>query len=222
VIPLGIDQAFFDSPPVERLDGDGDPYVLALSRIHPKKNLEALIAAFLAVAANQRDRWRLVIAGDGEPHYVEQLRQLAAHSDGDGRVTFAGWVDGVKKRALIQRASLFALTSLHENFGVSVLEALASGVPAILSTEVDLANAVRQHAAGWVVQPTVESIRAGLADAFSHPGERSARGRAARILAGRFAWPGIAAEIVDLYLRLRPGAAPAGHPILSSATTAGH
>src|SRR5262249_8035955 len=162
------------------------------SRIHPKKNLEALIAAFLAAAPSQHERWRLVIAGDGEPHYVEQLRQLAAQGDRDGRVTFAGWVDGAQKHALIQRASLFALASLHENLGGSVLEALASGVPAILSADVDLANAVRQHAAGWVVQPTIESIREGLADAFSHPAERSARGGAARILARRFAWPGIA------------------------------
>jgi glycosyltransferase involved in cell wall biosynthesis len=222
VIPLGIEDAFFDKTPPGGAERNGDPYVLALSRIHPKKNLEALIVAFLAAAAGQRDRWRLVIAGDGEPHYVEQLRQFATQGDGDHRVTFAGWVDGAQKHALIQRASLFALASLHENFGVSVLEALASGVPAILSGEVDLAGAVRQHAAGWVVEPTVGSIRAGLADAFSNPVERLARGGAARRLAGRFAWPGIASEIVELYLRLRPGGAPAGHPILSSATTAGH
>jgi glycosyltransferase involved in cell wall biosynthesis len=217
VIPLGIDDAFFDTTPLDGLQGNVDPYVLALSRIHPKKNLEALIEAFLAAAGSQREPWRLVIAGDGEPRYVEQLRQLAAKSGGNGRVTFAGWVDGAKKRALIQHASLFALTSLHENFGVSVLEALASGVPAILSAEVDLADPVREHAAGWVVQPTVEAIRTGLADAFSRPAERSARGAAARKLARRFAWPDIAAELVDLYERLHPAGARVGDRVASSA-----
>ena len=222
VIPLGIDDSLFDTPPLTGSERNADPYVLALSRIHRKKNLEALIAAFLSATDGQREPWRLVIAGDGEPHYVEQLRQLAAQRGGGGRVTFAGWVDGAEKRALIQRASLFALASFHENFGLSVLEALALGVPAILSTAVDLADAVREHAAGWVVEPTVESIRTGLADAFSRPAERSARGASARTLARRFAWPDIAAELVDLYSRLRPGAASVGHPILSSATTAGH
>jgi glycosyltransferase involved in cell wall biosynthesis len=221
VIPLGIDSVFFDETPVSWPERNSDRYVLALSRIHPKKNLEALIEAFLAVTAGQHEPWRLVIAGDGEAQYVEGLRQLARQKGGDGRVTFPGWVDGLKKRALIQKASLFALASFHENFGVSVLEALASGVPAILSSEVDLSETVRQHGAGWIVEPAVDSLRAGLTEALSDPVERSSRAASARVLAKRFAWPGIAMELSSLYQRLRLGSTQIGDQILSSATTAG-
>jgi glycosyltransferase involved in cell wall biosynthesis len=221
VIPLGIDSALFDESHVSCHERHRDPYVLSLSRIHPKKNLEALIAAFSAAARQQHEPWRLVIAGDGDPGYVERLRQLASQNGNNDRVTFPGWVDGARKQELIQRASLFALASWHENFGVSVLEALASGVPAVLSSEVDLASAVRQHSAGWVVEPKGDALRAGLAEALGNPAERVSRGIAARTLARRFTWPDIAAQLVDLYQRLRPGNASVGDPLLSSATTAG-
>ena len=222
VIPLGIDAAFLETPQVSSAERNRDPYVLALSRLHPKKNLEALIEAFAGVAVQQRALWRLVIAGAGDSRYVERLQRLAEQSGLDNRVSFPGWVDGVRKRELIQRASVFALASLHENFGVSVLEALASAVPVILSSEVDLADAVRRQRAGWVVEPTMASIRRGLAEALDDAAERASRGAVARTLAKRFGWPDIAAELIDLYQRLCPGSAQLGSSTLSSAATAGH
>ena len=220
VIPLGVDAAYLEAPEVSAQERTSDRYVLAVSRLHPKKNLEALIEAFAGVSARLPDSWRLVIAGAGEPRYVDRLQQFARQiGDGGARVTFPGWVDGAQKRELIQRASVFALASLHENFGVSVLEALASGVPVFLSSEVDLADVVRQAGAGWVVKPAVESLTAGLAEALGNAADRSARGGAARTLARRFAWPNIAAELNDLYRRLRPGSEQLGNPVLSSAAT---
>ena len=221
VIPLGIDATFFDTSEVSEAERHNDPYVLALSRLHPKKNIEALIEAFNSVALTQRVPWRLVVAGTGEPRYVEQLQRFAKERDQNGRVSFPGWVDGARKRELLQRASMFALASLHENFGVSVLEALASGVPAVLSAEVDLAEAVRHARAGWIVEPSVDSIARGLSEAFRDEADRSARGRAARALARRYAWPAIATELVDLYRRLSAGHAVLGDAILSPAGTAG-
>ena len=222
VIPLGIDAGWFERADEHRAAGVRDRYVLALSRLHPKKNLEALIAAFVAAAGQHQEPWRLVIAGAGEPQYVEHLQRCAVRHGAGGRVSFPGWVEGARKRDLIQGASLFALASLHENFGVSVLEALASGVPVILSSEVDLADAVRQHQAGWIVEPTVDSLTGGLADALGNAPERSSRAAAARTLARRFAWPDIAEALADLYQRLRSGSARLGDPVLSSPAVAGH
>lgn len=222
VIPLGVDPAFFSAPEPAWSERNRDRYVLAVSRLHPKKNLEALIEAFVDEASRRQEAWRLVIAGTGEPHYVERLQSFARRTDRNRRVSFPGWVDGVRKQELIARASLFALASLHENFGVSVLEALASGVPAFLSTEVDLSESVRHHGAGWVVEPSIDGLRRGLGEALSDPAERVSRGHAAQLLAKRFAWPDISRELVDLYRRLRAGRAQIGDPILSSAASAGH
>jgi glycosyltransferase involved in cell wall biosynthesis len=222
VIPLGIDAALVDEPPLDHAERERDRYVLALSRIHPKKNLEALLDAFIALTAGGRAvDWRLVIAGTGESAYVNALQQRARAAKADGRVTFVGWVDGDRKHDLIRRASIFALCSKHENFGVAVLEALAAGVPALLSRHVDLAADVQGADAGWIVDDGDESILEPLARACGNPRERESKGQVARDLARRFVWPAVAGELRQLYLSVtahgtqhpvRLHAAPVTHP----------
>jgi glycosyltransferase involved in cell wall biosynthesis len=94
---------------------------------------------------------------------------------------------------------VFGLPSHHENFGVSLVEAMASGVPAIVSRGVHLSAAIERAGAGWVVGTDVESMHAGLLQAFQADGGRAARGAAARAFAGRFAWPSVAVELAGLY-----------------------
>ncbi len=221
VIPLGIDDDFLTAPEPDWLARNRDRYVLAISRLHPKKNLEALIDAFRRVAAQEKEPWRLVIAGDGDPRYVEQLRQRASYGAADSRVSFPGWVEGARKRELLQGASVFALASFHENFGVSVLEALAFGVPAVVSRSVDLADVIQQAEAGQVVASEVESIAGGLAAVMGNAERRASCGQAARTVARRFSWPDIASQLVNLYRGLVAGRAPVADPLLSPAAPAG-
>lgn len=200
VIPLGIDSAGLAATPVTWTDRDRSPYVLTLSRLHPKKNLEALIRAFAeATDAPPLSSWRLVVAGTGDASYVSSLERLCRDTGLDGRVELVGWADGERKRDLVQRASLFATASFHENFGVSLLEALAAGVPGLVSRHVDLADEVRDAGAGWIVDTDVNSLRAGLTSALGDRTALEARGVEARRMAERYAWPGIASEIVALY-----------------------
>lgn len=217
VVPLGIDPEWLD-PPVDASGPNADPYILTISRLHPKKNLDTLIEAFLGVRSAQGG-WRLVIAGSGEADYATALRDLARERGGATSVSFPGWIDGADKRALIRNASAFALTSFHENFGVSVLEAMAAGVPPVVSSSVDLAADIAAARAGWVVNTSLDSIRAGLADAMGSATERVFRGNAARRLATRFAWPVIAHDLIALYETLRR-AGPARTGVHASAATA--
>jgi glycosyltransferase involved in cell wall biosynthesis len=200
VIPLGIDPALLAEPALAAADREHDRFVLVLSRIHPKKNLEALIEAFVD-ARRERPDWRLVIAGDGDPGYVRSLHRLVLDRGATAHVTFAGWIDGAEKRALVRRASVFALASLHENFGISVVEALAAGVPAFLSRQVHLAAAVETAGAGWVVGSDVDSLRSGFMAALGNPADRESKARAARELARQFTWPIVGAELQRLYRR---------------------
>src|SRR5262249_36485043 len=139
-------------------------YVLVLSRLHPVKGLELLIDAFAAATAADRAvaSWRLVIAGSGEPEYVQKLRAHASASLVADRIIFEGWVDGSRKSALLAGASLFALPSHHENFGMSLAEALACGVPAIVSPDVQLADEVVANGAGWVSALTLDALSNAL------------------------------------------------------------
>jgi len=169
-----------------------------LSRLHPKKNLETLISAFADVARDRFPDWTLVIAGAGDADYRQALERLAA-GVAPARIRFAGWVEGQEKQDLLRRAALFAMPSLDENFGVSLIEALAAGVPAVLSPGVHLANDVAAAGAGWIVGPDRASIGRGLAEAMADAGERDTRGRAAAAFAQAFAWPHIASQLADMY-----------------------
>jgi len=218
VVPLGIDPDILETPAAPYDERRRHPYVLAISRLHPKKQFELLIDAF-ADAAADRPEWTLTIAGDGDPAYVAALQHRASESAARGAVRFVGWVDGERKRDLLRHASLVALCSKHENFGLAILEGLAAGVPALVTRDVDFAADIERAGAGWVAAaergPMAECLRAVFTEA--EDGER--RALAARVLAARFAWPRVGAELAALYDRLvRTTRAGAVDPVATAAT----
>lgn len=124
--------------------------VLLMARLHPVKDVEVLLEAWPLVRSHMPGA-RLTIAGDGKPEYV---RSLKAHADvvaPDSGVRFAGFVRAGEKRKLLAEADVFVLPSHHENFGVVVLEALAAGIPVILTREVQLCSFVEEHNLGRIV-----------------------------------------------------------------------
>jgi len=197
VIPVGIDDDYFDIVPCR---DPAAPIVLSLSRLDEKKRIDVLIDAFhQAAAARERDSWRLVIAGDGPTALVAHLKSLAAQGPARDRITFSGWVSGTNKVELFRRASLFALPSHQENFGISAAEAMASAVPVLVTPGVNLARDVEQAGAGWVVGEPVASVAAGLMAAMRDAAERERRGRQARSIAERFRWKNVGRSLADLY-----------------------
>jgi glycosyltransferase involved in cell wall biosynthesis len=135
--------------------------VLFLSRLHPVKSLELLLDAWPSVI-RQSPSARLVIAGDGEPTYVRTLQERA-HLFGLS-VSFTGHVEGAAKNELLERAAVFVLPSQHENFGIAVLEAIAAGLPVVLTGEVQLSEFVSEHCLGLVVERSAPA----LAEAIVH------------------------------------------------------
>jgi len=203
VIPLGVDAAALAGEQLTDAARAPHRYVLALSRLHPVKNLEALVEAFADVHAGAAG-WTLTIAGSGDDEYAATLREAVERRHVGDRVMLAGWVDGTAKQHLVGRASVFALPSFHENFGVSLVEAMAAGVPALVSRDVHLAEDINAAGAGWIVSPDRVAIAAGLREAMTDSDERAKKGQAASRLAARFAWPIVAGSLKALYERLTP------------------
>jgi glycosyltransferase involved in cell wall biosynthesis len=194
VVPLGVEingSQRFDSVAAQTPLPRQDPYVLVVSRLHPKKNLDGLIDAFNSLA-NQK--WQLVIAGDGPRDYLDYLKQKARQSE---RIVFTGWVEGQQKEALLRGASLFALPSRQENFGLSVVEAMACGVPVLVTPHVNLATEIHGAGAGWIVD--LNELSEGLATAIEDDGERLKRGKAAYEFSKRYSWDKVAMDLTDLY-----------------------
>jgi len=215
VIPLGVDADLANRvngtemplPKLARLNGH--PYVLVLSRLHPKKRLDVLVDAFVSLLQKQDFKdWKLVLAGEGPVEYEHALKQKVSAHQADDSVLFPGWLEGDEKNTFLQGASLLALPSHHENFGLCVVEAMACGVPVLVSPQVALAGEIEAAGAGWTSAAEVPALSRTLAEVFADESERRRRGEAGRALSRKFAWPKVAGMLEEMYESLIAGAAP--------------
>jgi glycosyltransferase involved in cell wall biosynthesis len=195
-----------------------EPIVLFLARLHPKKGLDYLIAA---LAKRSHHRFSFVLAGDGSLEYEAELRSLIAAHNLQDRTHFTGFVNGDLKHLLLQGSDLFALTSYSENFGVSVLEALAAGLPALVTPGVALADLVREQQLGYVADLDVQQIAGAIEQALANPARSQQMGiRARQFTLDNYTWSKVATDMVEVYQSLVSEASRAKerHSIVDSIT----
>ena len=97
---------------------------------------------------------------------------------------------------------------MHENFGISVAESMALGVPVVVARGVSLAEEVEEAGAGWCVAEDLSDLDPVLEGAMADAGERGARGeRALRLVRDRFHWGPVAGELRGMYERALRGEA---------------
>ncbi len=159
-----------------------------LSRADPKKGLDILIKALAKVSFP----YRLRVAGDGEPAYVQSLKELALALGNADKIEWVGWKKGEDKFAFLAGLDLFALTSHSENFAIVVIESLSMGTPVLVSDQVGLHPYVLEHEYGWVTKLDTDAVSQQLTK-IAH-----SRAQAARITA--LAPPAIRAEYEDTHL----------------------
>ena len=127
IVPLGVDPVFFDL----RRRRQPEPFLLAVSTLHPHKNLDGLLRAF-AEFRRERPEFRLVVCGL-HGLYTKPLQELRERLGLGAVVDFPGWIPREELHDLYRRAWAFVYPSLFEGFGIPVLEALAAGVPTACS-----------------------------------------------------------------------------------------
>jgi glycosyltransferase involved in cell wall biosynthesis len=212
VIPNGVDLAAFDDLPPRSAFDEVFPQLadkrlcLFLSRLHDKKGLGHLIAAWSRLG-RKFDDWHLLIAGPDDG-YERRLRDAVTELNLTSSVTIAGPLYGDEKRAALSAAELFVLPSFSEGFSMAVLEAMACGLPVLITSgcnfaEAGLAGAAIEAAA------TVEGTESGLRELLSRgAAELKAMGELGRALIElRYTWDAVAQRTLELYGWLARGGA---------------
>lgn len=138
----------------------GKRIAITMGRIHPKKGTDLLIAAFARTLARDPD-WRLVIAGPDQIGWQARLQEQAVALGVADRIVWTGMLKGENKWGALSASEVFVLPSHQENFGIVVAEALACGLPALLSNKINIWREVERHNAGWIGSDT-ESDTADL------------------------------------------------------------
>jgi len=134
---------------------ENEPLLVFLGRLIPRKGADILIAAFAEACVNLG---KLVIAGpEGESEYRAQLEKCAREAGIEGRVVFTGPVYDQEKEALLADADIFVLPSRYENFANAAAEAMACGVPVIVTENCGIRSLVDGRA-GLVIKPEKRSL----------------------------------------------------------------
>jgi glycosyltransferase involved in cell wall biosynthesis len=163
------------------------------------KSVELLLAAWDSVAARHPTA-RLVIAGDGEPGYVAHLEAQARQSRAADRIEFVGFADDRRKQSLLADASVFVLPSQHENFGVAVLEAVAAGLPAVVTREVQLSSLIEDQGLGVIAERSPEALANAVSDVLSSADlRRHCSENGPRIVEDLFSLASVSSQLMSMY-----------------------
>jgi glycosyltransferase involved in cell wall biosynthesis len=200
-LPNGVDPApALGAPSAEVAEAVGaGRYLLYLGRLNWKKNLPALITAVAAVPG-----LRLILAGNDEEGLSPALVATAEEVALTDRFTLiARSVDGADKEALFGGAAIFALPSLNENFGNTVLEAMVRRVPVVVSSGCGVAEVVREAGSGLVAAPDPGALAEAISALANDPAKAAAMGEAGRLAATeRYGWGAVASRMVEAYRAL--------------------
>jgi len=154
ISPLGIEEPRRAGPEARHLflakfpEIEKTRMLLFLDCIHREKGCDLAIDALPRRASEEQVT--LVLAGPGQVGRMQELREHVARLDIAPRVTFAGMLEGPLKRGAFENADAFILPSHHENFGMSVIEALSFGLPVLISDRVNIWREIVADHAGYV------------------------------------------------------------------------
>jgi glycosyltransferase involved in cell wall biosynthesis len=166
VIPNGVSPEDFH-PALNRAEIEdlfpplqGKRWLLFLARLHQKKGLDLLLSAMSRIR-NDHPNMVLVIAGADEGGYSQTIHRLVQELNLRENVYQVGMVTGALKNGLLKNSELFALTSYSEGMPMGVLEAMACGLPVLVTPECNIPE-IAAYQAGVIVEKEVNAVAVGL------------------------------------------------------------
>lgn len=181
----------FDTAPYQSLPGPnaartafpmlaaGRPVVLLTGRLVHNKG-GAVLAEAAAILKKRGVDITIALAGAPEGGFADELRALIKTLDVADRVVMLGMVSGDLKLSVYQAADIFALPSIHENFGLVVPEALCCGVAPVISPGVMIAAELEAAGGCLVAERTPEAFAGAIQSLLADPTRRAAIARAGR------------------------------------------
>lgn len=211
--PIILSPNGIDIPELLRPRRSSQRCLLYLGRLHEKKGLDMLVAAWSAIEPAYPD-WDLRIVGKGDSAFESALLRNIAYR-GLRRVSVEPPAYGAAKQMAYAAADLFVLPTRGENFGVVVAEALAAGTP-VLTTTAAPWQGLLTHRAGWWCPPEPEALTATLKQALALPQlaleEMGDRGRA--WMQSEHGWDEIGARLICAYEWILHGGRVPKHVLL--------
>jgi glycosyltransferase involved in cell wall biosynthesis len=202
IVPNGVELLQSGSPDsraaLRERWGLGDrPTAIFLGRLAERKGLRLLVAGFAEVARRLPEA-RLVIAGPDEGELPRLRLQVRAFGI-DDRVSFPGMMTGSDRLAALRAADVFVLPATGEGFPIAALEALACGVPAVLTEGCNFPE-VAPAGAGLVVPSTAGALAEALERLLRDASLRASMGRRGRdLIASIYTWPRVAGLMEQVY-----------------------
>jgi glycosyltransferase involved in cell wall biosynthesis len=196
VVPLGAPQV----TPVRRSSGTKDSVILFLGRLAPKKRADVLLHAWPQVI-EEFPTARLHIVGPDTDGLLDQYKVLVASLGLQESVVFPGLLLDKDKVEAFANATIFALPSENESFGIAVAEALSAGLPVLLSKYVAIAEEVAAAGAGVIVrslQPE-EWAHAVIGLLHDNAGRTTMSTAARRLASERYSWDEVGRRLERFY-----------------------
>lgn len=198
IIPNGVD---VESIPMKS-SWKRTKTILFLSRVHIKKGINFLIEA-VATLKDELNGYRVIIAGEGEENYIQELQSLAKENGISDIIQFVGGVYGYQKWELFQTADVFVLPTHSENFGIVIAEALACGTP-VITTKGTPWQELETYNCGWWTeigtQATIKALRSFLSLTEIELKEMGINGR--KLIEEKYSAKSMALKMTELYYKL--------------------
>jgi len=173
------------------------PYILFVGLLKPHKNVHGLIRAFARLPVEKRSLYQLVIAGKKDKSYPD-FERLTMQLGLERKVVFTGYVSDLDLDALYTGATVFVLPSFNEGFGLPALEAMARGIPVVVSDRSSLPEVVGD--AGLLVDPyDIQSIANAIEQLTADESLRRELGRRGRDRAQLFSARLFAKKHLEVY-----------------------
>jgi alpha-1,3-rhamnosyl/mannosyltransferase len=205
VVPNGVDPKFKPRQVVDlafwqakyKLDR---PYILSVGTLEPRKNIDTLLDAYMRLPQHVRQSLPLVLVG-GKGWCYENLNKKIELLEKKGELRYLGYVPAEDLPYLFSGASLFVFPSFYEGFGLPPLEAMASGVPVIVSKSSAMAEVV-DHA-GRLFDPfNTDELLAALVEVIEDRALREEMIRHGLVRAAQYSWDSCVRSTIDVYAKV--------------------